>query len=418
MKDPQMRPTQSNVELASEHMELPGENTAGPTNLAVSRTSAFQSMSTNPPLAPDLATIVASVAAAAGLPPQPQPADLAQLLLLQAGILGMPGMSNGLALNTAQLAGQLAAQAPQRPLMPTPTTLAPPPPPASAPVPTTATTSGGAGGYNNNNAINNKSRQTRSADGRTNVTASYASRHQQAEARRRSRINERLDALRRIVPHSERANTALFLEDVVRYVQRLQHRVVELETKLGLPHSVHPLATPITFGENPATPEVTPAGNVANMSALQIPNPNTNPTTVMLQAMLQQQQQQQHQMAVAVAAAAAANAAATMHHGNRHGNDHGSGGNGGERQQQEGLVLMPSMSEELAMAAQLAPGKRDDGATNKAMTAENQPMIEGGGDEDEEVEGGMKKRPREGEDEERVDRGVEHENKKIKNEDE
>lgn len=77
----------------------------------------------------------------------------------------------------------------------------------------------------------------------------------QAEARRRSRINERLDALRRIVPHTERANTAVFLEDVVRYVQTLQQRVFELESKLGIPPSVH-LSAPILFGET-TTPEGT-----------------------------------------------------------------------------------------------------------------------------------------------------------------
>jgi hypothetical protein len=46
----------------------------------------------------------------------------------------------------------------------------------------------------------------------------------QAEARRRLRINERLEALRQLVPHTERANTANFLEEVVQYVQRLQVR--------------------------------------------------------------------------------------------------------------------------------------------------------------------------------------------------
>jgi hypothetical protein len=58
-----------------------------------------------------------------------------------------------------------------------------------------------------------------------------------------------LDALRKIVPHTERANTALFLEDVVKYVQRLQTRVAELENKLGLPPTVRPVATPILFND-------------------------------------------------------------------------------------------------------------------------------------------------------------------------
>jgi len=69
----------------------------------------------------------------------------------------------------------------------------------------------------------------------------------QAEARRRSRINERLEALRQLVPHTERANTANFLEEVVGYVQRLQARVVELERQLGLPPSVQASGKPISF---------------------------------------------------------------------------------------------------------------------------------------------------------------------------
>jgi hypothetical protein len=69
-----------------------------------------------------------------------------------------------------------------------------------------------------------------------------------AEARRRSRINERLDALRRLVPHNERSNTAKFLEEAVDYVQELQKRVHDLETKLGLQPTVTPLVTPISFG--------------------------------------------------------------------------------------------------------------------------------------------------------------------------
>lgn len=52
--------------------------------------------------------------------------------------------------------------------------------------------------------------------------SAYASRHQAAEQRRRTRINERLDKLRELVPHAERANTAAFLETVIDYVQELQ----------------------------------------------------------------------------------------------------------------------------------------------------------------------------------------------------
>ena len=95
---------------------------------------------------------------------------------------------------------------------------------------------------------NSKIKTTRSSD--TRGTGSYASRHQQAEARRRSRINERLEALRQIVPHTERANTTAFLEEVVRYVQMLQRRVMELELRLGVLPTVRPPSKPITFADN------------------------------------------------------------------------------------------------------------------------------------------------------------------------
>ena len=39
----------------------------------------------------------------------------------------------------------------------------------------------------------------------------------------------RLDNLRKIVPHSERANTAAFLEEVYNYVEAMQKRVLDLE---------------------------------------------------------------------------------------------------------------------------------------------------------------------------------------------
>ncbi|PSC73314.1 transcription factor BIM2-like isoform X2 [Micractinium conductrix] len=84
---------------------------------------------------------------------------------------------------------------------------------------------------------------------------SYNARHQQAEARRRSRINERLEALRQLVPHTERANTAQFLEELVLYVQGMQRRVAELVGQLGLPLSLQPATKPITFSDD--TPEQT-----------------------------------------------------------------------------------------------------------------------------------------------------------------
>ena len=42
----------------------------------------------------------------------------------------------------------------------------------------------------------------------------------------------RLDNLRKVVPHAERANTASFLEETRQYVLALQARVRELEAQL------------------------------------------------------------------------------------------------------------------------------------------------------------------------------------------
>ena len=42
----------------------------------------------------------------------------------------------------------------------------------------------------------------------------------------------RLELLRKTVPHSERSNTACFLEEVIKYIDNLKTRVVELEELL------------------------------------------------------------------------------------------------------------------------------------------------------------------------------------------
>ena len=52
-----------------------------------------------------------------------------------------------------------------------------------------------------------------------------ASRHKYAEQRRRNRINERLDSLRLLVPHTEGSNIAGFLDQVIEYVTKLQHKL-------------------------------------------------------------------------------------------------------------------------------------------------------------------------------------------------
>lgn len=52
-----------------------------------------------------------------------------------------------------------------------------------------------------------------------------ASRHKYAEQRRRNRINERLDQLRTLVPHTEGSNIAGFLDQVIEYVMKLQRQL-------------------------------------------------------------------------------------------------------------------------------------------------------------------------------------------------
>eukprot|EP00271_Cylindrocystis_brebissonii_P015375 TRINITY_DN3801_c0_g1_i1.p1 TRINITY_DN3801_c0_g1~~TRINITY_DN3801_c0_g1_i1.p1 ORF type:complete len:518 (-),score=83.33 TRINITY_DN3801_c0_g1_i1:654-2207(-) len=53
-----------------------------------------------------------------------------------------------------------------------------------------------------------------------------ASRHMAAEQRRRARINDGLDALRSLVPHTARANTAAFLSEIYDYITAL-HKQLE-----------------------------------------------------------------------------------------------------------------------------------------------------------------------------------------------
>ncbi len=55
----------------------------------------------------------------------------------------------------------------------------------------------------------------------------------------------RLDRLRSVVPHAERANTASFLEEVIKYIQDLQKRIADLEaTGAQAPNSTAKLDSP------------------------------------------------------------------------------------------------------------------------------------------------------------------------------
>ena len=60
-----------------------------------------------------------------------------------------------------------------------------------------------------------------------------ASRHKYAEQRRRNRINERLDHLRTLVPHTEGSNIAGFLDQVIVYVQALQGRMSRKDLEIA-----------------------------------------------------------------------------------------------------------------------------------------------------------------------------------------
>mmetsp|Transcript_35301 Transcript_35301/g.76623 ORF Transcript_35301/g.76623 Transcript_35301/m.76623 type:complete len:307 (-) Transcript_35301:259-1179(-) len=71
-----------------------------------------------------------------------------------------------------------------------------------------------------------------------------ASRHKYAEQRRRNRINERLDHLRTLVPHTEGSNIAGFLDQLIVYV-------TDLQTKMGL----KPQGSPSDEKQQPAKDE-------------------------------------------------------------------------------------------------------------------------------------------------------------------
>lgn len=199
----------------------------------------------------------------------------------------------------------------------------------------------------------------------------------QAEARRRSRINERLDALRKIVPHTERANTALFLEDVVKYVQRLQNRVAELESKLGLPPTVRPLVSPILFNDvtghgGGAVTEVTV--DVATASPRQ-----TGPEKRMLEST------RSADIPISGIPSSGLAGGCELPTGvPPPPPPPGKGGTNANTElqlllQQKGQngatdnAVLPSISEELEMAAQLAPSK--DEHANEATVAESEPAI-------------------------------------------
>ncbi|KAL4639856.1 hypothetical protein ACB092_03G249000 [Castanea dentata] len=84
---------------------------------------------------------------------------------------------------------------------------------------------------NNNNNNNNSTTTNNNKDAKNNDKASaIRSKHSVTEQRRRSKINERFQILRDLIPNSDqKRDTASFLLEVIEYVQYLQERVQKHE---------------------------------------------------------------------------------------------------------------------------------------------------------------------------------------------
>ena len=78
----------------------------------------------------------------------------------------------------------------------------------------------------------------------------------------------RLDRLRQVVPHAERANTASFLEECITYIQNLQKRIAELEQLAGLSQATvsHPTST-----AGPGSPRLPVPAPISSSGAAQQP---------------------------------------------------------------------------------------------------------------------------------------------------
>lgn len=120
------------------------------------------------------------------------------------------------------------------------------------------------------------------------------------------RINERLESLREIVPHTERANTATFLEEVFTYVQSLQRRIVELEGRDPDKGSIKAQQPPREIAEQQQMLESRRGSQPVSAAPpiLTVPSPppgsangsarGPSPQQQLLGPPAQQQQQQQH----------------------------------------------------------------------------------------------------------------------------
>ena len=93
----------------------------------------------------------------------------------------------------------------------------------------------------------------------------------------------RLDRLRQVVPHAERANTAAFLEEVINYIQKLQQRIQELES--NLPASDKTLQLPVASSaagaeaaQRSESPQINPTATDPLLTGHFSPIPDTNAT--------------------------------------------------------------------------------------------------------------------------------------------
>lgn len=118
----------------------------------------------------------------------------------------------------------------------------------------------------------------------------------------------RLELLRKIVPHTERANTASFLEEVIKYIDGLKRRTVDLEAALS--SSKNARLSAATGGGNPhhqAQQQQSLGGRQEQQQHQQLMQQQLMQQQLQMQAQVQQLQLQREQQAALHAASMGAN---------------------------------------------------------------------------------------------------------------